>query len=62
MKNKYLEALYENNWYKVNKIDYEYQVVYLKTGNGCAKIHMCYIDEIKEIKGEVNVKKSNVNI
>ena len=49
MQNKYLEALYENNWYKVNKIDYEYQVVYLKTANGCAKIHMCYIDEIKEV-------------
>ena len=49
MQNKYLEALYENNWYKVNKIDYEYKVVYLKTENGCAKIHMCYIDEIKEV-------------
>ena len=49
MENKNFEALYENNWYKVKKIDFEYQIAYLKTGNGSAKIHLCYIDEMREI-------------
>ena len=49
MENTHQQALYEGNWYKVSKIDYEYELVYLKTGNGTAKIHMCYIDELKEV-------------
>ena len=44
----YYEALYEGNWYDVRKIDYEYQVVHIKTGTHGARIHMCYIDEMRE--------------
>ena len=45
---KYYKALYEGKWYDVYKIDWEYCVIFLKTGNGTARIHMCYIDELIE--------------
>ena len=45
---KYYKALYEGNWYDISKIDWEYCVLFLKTGNGIARIHMCYIDELIE--------------
>ena len=48
MENKYFECLYEDNWYDVAKIDYEYEIVHIKTENGKSRIHMCYIDEIRE--------------
>ena len=40
------ECLFEGNWYLVRKIDYEYQVVWLKNGG---RIHFCYIDDIREV-------------
>lgn len=49
MELKKYKALYENHWYTVNKIDYEYEIVYIRTGNGSARIYACYIDEIKEV-------------
>lgn len=47
MENKYFKCLYENNWYKIKKIDFESQIV---TFENCANIHIFYIDEIKEVK------------
>lgn len=41
------ECLFENNWYLVRKIDYEYEVIYLKDGG---RIHFCYIDDIREVE------------
>ena len=49
---KKYKALYEKHWYTVTKIDYDYEVVYIRTGNGSARIHVCYIDELKEVKNE----------
>ena len=36
----------------VEKIDYDYEVVYIRTGKGSARIHACYIYELKEVKNE----------
>ncbi len=52
MELKKYKALYEKHWYTVTKIDYDYEVVYIRTGNGSARIHACYIDELKEVKNE----------
>ena len=49
MDNLYPKVLYEGNWYDVAKIDYEYEIVHIKTGSGTARIHMCYIDEIRNM-------------
>ena len=54
MDNIYPKAFYEGNWYKVSKIDFQYQLVYLLTMEGTSKIHMCYIDKIEDIV--LNVK------
>ena len=45
----YLKVLFEGVWYDVAKIDYEYEIVHIKTGNGISRIHMCYIDEMKRV-------------
>lgn len=47
MNNPMPQASYEGNWYDVAKIDYEYEIVHIKTGSGTARIHFCYIDEIR---------------
>ena len=40
------ECLFEGKWYSVRKIDYEYEVVYLKDSG---RFHFCYIDDIREV-------------
>ena len=49
MENIYPKALYEGNWYRVARIDFQYQQVHLITGTGTAKISLCYIEKIEDL-------------
>ncbi len=40
------ECLFEGKWYLVRRIDYEFEVVYLKHSG---RLHFCYIDDIREV-------------
>ena len=49
MDNIYPKALYEGNWYRVARIDFQYQQVHLITAEGTAKISLCYIEKIEDL-------------
>ena len=49
---KIQECLFEGSWYEVVKLDYAYQVAWLKTGTGSARIHFCYIEDMREKKDD----------